>query len=510
MAFMITLLLVVAIAVVGSVAVAAFDRDPVMLGGVSIERMRRKYSKGGVLGFLNNKKDDCGDVEELYFDGAVIDNFAPVNSQETWRSKGQRYFVNRKFWAGAGAPIFVFIGGEGEESCQRLSENLYMYELAKENNALMIDVEHRFYGQSLPTEDSSTKNLAYLSSDQALADLARIIPHIKQQLNSPHSKVITFGGSYPGNLSGWFRLKYPSITQGSIASSAPVRAEENFSQYMDVVGEALLYFGGQACFNAFEEASNAIAQLASGGPGSDGMAKLEKDFQLCKAIQNENDLAVFYMNMMGIVQGVVQYNTEIPGQPTVADLCTTMAGGGTGYDQFVALNKQMMELGKEKCQTVSYDSFVKMLTHDTGVPTNAMRSWIYQSCAEFGYFQTTDSPNQPFHAFKEISGLKFSRQWCYDGYDGWTADPAIAYTNTKYGATDIDVTNVVFTSGTIDPWHALGVTNYTKTLPQESSIPAYILGTAHCADLKAPKEDDPESLKQARVVVADNVRKWLQ
>ena len=86
------------------------------------------------MGLLSNKMDDCGDVEEFYFDGAVIDNFAPANNQETWRSKGQRYFMNRKFWAGAGAPIFVFIGGEGEESCQRLSENLYMYELAKENN----------------------------------------------------------------------------------------------------------------------------------------------------------------------------------------------------------------------------------------------------------------------------------------------------------------------------------------------------------------------------------------
>ncbi len=507
-------LLVITVAVMSVVTAAAFDRDEgILLGGVSVERMTKKHARGNVLGFLNNKDDSCGDVEEFFYDGAIIDNFAPVNSQETWRSKGQRYFVNKKFWAGAGAPVFVFIGGEGEESCQRLSENLYMYELAKENNALMIDVEHRFYGQSLPTEDCSTKNLAYLSSDQALADLARIIPHIKQKLNSPHSKVVTFGGSYPGNLSGWFRLKYPSITQGSIASSAPVRAEENFSQYMDVVADSLIYFGGQACYNGFEDAANTIAQLASEGPGSEGMTKLEKDFNLCKSIKNENDLAVFYMNIMGITQGVVQYNAEIAGQPTVSDICATMASGdakSTGYDQFVALNKQMMELGNEKCQTVSYEGFVKMLTHDSGLPTNAMRSWIYQSCAEFGYFQTTDSPNQPFHAFKEISGLKFSRQWCYDGYDGWTADPATQFTNEKYGATAIDVTNVVFTSGTIDPWHALGVTNYTQTLPQPSSIPAYILGTAHCADLKAPKEGDPESLDQARAVVRDNVHKWVQ
>lgn len=83
--------------------------------------------------------------------------------------------------------MFVFIGGEGQESCSRLTNRMYVYELAKKHNALLVNVEHRFYGQSYPTEDMSTHNLQYLSSQQALADLARIISFIKQDLNTGRS-----------------------------------------------------------------------------------------------------------------------------------------------------------------------------------------------------------------------------------------------------------------------------------------------------------------------------------
>jgi hypothetical protein len=114
---------------------------------------------------------------------------------QPWQGQGQRFWLNKKFFAGANAPIFVFIGGEGEESCARLGPRMYLYQLAQQHGALMVDVEHRFYGESMPTADRSTANLQYLSADQALADLANVIAHIKKELNSPHSRVITVGGS---------------------------------------------------------------------------------------------------------------------------------------------------------------------------------------------------------------------------------------------------------------------------------------------------------------------------
>lgn len=70
-----------------------------------------------------------------------------------------------------------------------------MYELATTHKGLLVDVEHRFYGYSYPTTDTSLSNLQYLSAEQGLADLARIIAFVKQTYNTESSKVC-FNSNY--------------------------------------------------------------------------------------------------------------------------------------------------------------------------------------------------------------------------------------------------------------------------------------------------------------------------
>jgi hypothetical protein len=64
-----------------------------------------------------------------------------------------------------------------------------MYELATQHQGLLVNVEHRFYGESYPTTDSSTANLGFLSADQALADLARLLAFVKSSMNTESSQV---------------------------------------------------------------------------------------------------------------------------------------------------------------------------------------------------------------------------------------------------------------------------------------------------------------------------------
>lgn len=70
--------------------------------------------------------------------------------------------------------------------------------------------------------------------------------------------------------------------------------------------------------------------------------------------------------------------------------------------------------------------------------------------------------------------LKFSIQQCIDIYgDEYNAtflDNAIDRTNTLYGALDIEVSNVVYVHGTVDPWHVLGI---TKT--RDNRAPAILI-----------------------------------
>ena len=334
---------------------------------------------------------DCGPVVEYYFKEAVVDNFAPVEKQTYWAGSGQRYWLNKEFFGGKGSPILVFIGGEGQETCTRLSSRMYAYNLAQSHNALMVDVEHRFYGESYPTAGMSTAELSHLSSEQALADLARSIDHIKGELDLHDSKVITIGGSYPGNLAAWFRLKYPSVTHASIASSAPVTAKTNFFEYMEVVASAIQYFSGQACYDAFESAANEVANLAAQGAGSDGVKKLEQDFAVCSTIKNNDDLSVLYSDLMGNIQGTVQYNNEHNGVLNVTDICGTMLAGSDAYTQFVALSAKYRAANGQQCEDANWEDTVAYLSATAKDPTNAGRPWTYQTCNEFGYYQTTDS-----------------------------------------------------------------------------------------------------------------------
>lgn len=121
-------------------------------------------------------------------------------------------------------------------------------------------MQHRYYGKSIPfggnehVAFANATTLGYLSSTQALADFAVLITDLKKNLTAEESPVVVLGGSYGGSmdlyfypkknkfmtivclnfilflyfffscvvLAAWFRLKYPHIAVGAVASSAPI------------------------------------------------------------------------------------------------------------------------------------------------------------------------------------------------------------------------------------------------------------------------------------------------
>ena len=84
-------------------------------------------------------------------------------------------------------------------------------------------------------------------------------------------------------------------------------------------------------------------------------------------------------------------------------------------------------------------------------------------------------------------------------------EKGIKATNNEYGGLDLMVSNVVFVHGSIDPWHAVGI---TQNAPAETSA-IFIHGTAHCANMYPEAEDDPEELKKARSEIGEHIRKWI-
>jgi serine protease 16 len=195
------------------------------------------------------RKPSADDAASTHFyDSAVKDHFTTSIATAKEPKWSQRYYVDSTFWKGEGYPVFLYIGGEGPQSAP--SSRLFMWTLAEQHGALMISLEHRYYGESWPVPDMTDENLVYLTSEQALSDIARFVTYVNSvdpaaapdgdansspplvlPASTAASKWVAFGGSYPGNLATWLKLKYPALVEGVVGSSAPVFAEYDFVQY---------------------------------------------------------------------------------------------------------------------------------------------------------------------------------------------------------------------------------------------------------------------------------------
>ncbi|KAK6038034.1 hypothetical protein COOONC_24461 [Cooperia oncophora] len=106
--------------------------------------------------------------------------------------------------------------------------------MAQQNGAMVFLLEHRYYGYSRPTKDMTTANLVYLSSAQAIEDMAAFITAMKKKF--PATGNCSMGNIrwidptklHPGALAAWARVKHPELVAMAVGSSGPVQAEVDF------------------------------------------------------------------------------------------------------------------------------------------------------------------------------------------------------------------------------------------------------------------------------------------
>ena len=217
------------------------------------------------------------------------DHFDPSNTK-TWR---QAYYVNDTFFArGSDAPVFLCVGGEGppiDGSAVVSSVHCNVaVEWLRETKALMVAVEHRYYGchnaSACPFSDEDKDPLKFLSSRQAVEDLATAHAHISAEYGlTRQNKWISWGGSYPGMMASFFRIKHPELVHAAVASSAPVIAKLEMKEYNDIAAEAygLSSVGGSpACTAAIAKGHAEIGVMMN---SSKGRASLAKSFGVSAA-----------------------------------------------------------------------------------------------------------------------------------------------------------------------------------------------------------------------------------
>ena len=170
-------------------------------------------------------------------------------------------------------------------------------------------LEHRFYGESKPTEDMSRENMKYLSSRQGLEDAGRFISEISNNVNYNLTTWITFGGSYPGSLSAWMRLRFPHLVTGSVSSSGPLFAKLDYWEYLQVVADAL-DTTGPGCNVALTQALTTIEMMVE---MEDTWQDLSSKFKLCSTLDGFNtmDVRSFMELLIDNLAGIVQYNGRL-------------------------------------------------------------------------------------------------------------------------------------------------------------------------------------------------------
>lgn len=118
----------------------------------------------------------------------------PLDHTDTKNPKRHRirYWVANSSWAGdKNAPLVLKMPSEGGTGPSYNSVD----NLTASLGGLEVRVEHRFFGESIPNNDSTTANLKFLSVEQNLADMVSLVKHVQIQLGLS-GPVIASGGSY--------------------------------------------------------------------------------------------------------------------------------------------------------------------------------------------------------------------------------------------------------------------------------------------------------------------------
>ena len=98
-----------------------------------------------------------------------------------------------------------------------------------------------------------TQDLLSLTVENALADLAAFMRAQEAALGGGKRTWLMVGGSYPGALSSWFRLKYPDLATASWSSSGVILAVEKFTRFDEIVAEVV----GPNCADALRQVTAA-------------------------------------------------------------------------------------------------------------------------------------------------------------------------------------------------------------------------------------------------------------
>ncbi|XP_028808144.1 lysosomal Pro-X carboxypeptidase-like [Neltuma alba] len=410
----------------------------------------------------------------------------------------QRYFVNFKYWGGAksGAPIFAYLGAEAPVDPD-INFIGFLRENAPHFNALIVYIEHRYYGKSIPfgswkeaMRNASTRG--YFNSAQAIADYASVLLHLKKSLSARNSPVIVIGGSYGGMLASWFRLKYPHVALGALASSAPIL------YFNGVAPRAGYYYivtkdfqeTSMSCYQTIRRSWSEIDRVAK---KPNGLSILSTMFRTCKKLRHSSELKDY---LDSVYAEAAQY--DHPASYPVKAICGAIDAAAKKTNNILdQIFEGVVAFMKNKsCYDLNIFNY----------PSQTNMGWRWQTCSEMvmpiGH-EESDSmfPPAPFNMktfvkeCRSLYGVLPQPHWVTTYYGG----PGLKLKLRRFAS------NIIFSNGLRDPYSSGGVLESIS----DSVVAVSTVNGSHCLDILEATPNDPQWLVMQRKSEVKIIKGWI-
>jgi pimeloyl-ACP methyl ester carboxylesterase len=417
----------------------------------------------------------------------VIDHVPTAPSKRGSATFKQRFFIDSTLAAGPDSPVIYYICGES--TCEGPSSTQLVNQLARKYHAHRVALEHRYYGYSQPFPELSASNLRFLTMAQALEDLAAFQRYATVQYGLK-GKWISIGGSYPGELSAFYRLKHPELVAGALASSAPVFSKADFFEYDRHVARV----ADPACLNVIQKVvSDVENRLKSAGTR-------EEVKKLFHATEVHHDVDFLY-NLADMAAIAIQYGFQ-------KEFCSALIEGDKRGNALQAYAQVGLSLFQRLGTSPVLDAFEGALSLDPKDYLDfAGRQWMYQSCTEFGFYQTANGNPRESARSSKID-LPYHNDACNRLF-GMKTQVDADRTNRGYYSRlfEAGVKNIFFTNGNNDPWSNLSLTDATAVQSSNPGLMVFLVaGAAHCDDLGGRVT---AALTQARSQFDQLFSKWI-
>jgi len=299
------------------------------------------------------------------------------------------------------------------------------------------------------------------------------------------------------------RLTYPNLVFASYSSSGPVRAKNDYFEYDLAVGDGL----GEDCANSMAAAVEYIDSVLdtnnktaiAGLKATFGLSNVTASNDFGSALTDAAALGVQYGNqtLIDILCKLPKYDATVSG--SVSKI----------IDAFGGFQKAYMK--EYKVDPNSYNSNFNI--SDKIADNDGSRQWYWQTCLEFGFWQTAPKPPLRRVRSKYIT-VDYYQSGCATTYGARNVppQPQTDRINSVYQSDHISTPRIVFANGELDPWRRLSV-SAPDASPRQSTLdqPVYVIkGGHHCDDLGRTTPKDSASQTEVKQKINNDIQRWLK